>query len=71
MIALARPPRLWHAEAMTNRTPIAGGFFLIVPIVIGFGWGLMTDHAMQGALIGFVIGLALALILWLVERRRG
>jgi len=50
---------------------MAGGFFLILPIVIGFGWGLMAHYAMQGALIGLAIGLALAVILWLVERRRG
>jgi len=50
---------------------MAGGFFLIAPIVVGFIWGLATDRAMQGAIIGFAIGLLLALIIWLVDRRRG
>ncbi|MDQ3077459.1 MAG: hypothetical protein M3Q83_01300 [Pseudomonadota bacterium] len=56
---------------MTRRTPMAGGFFLILPIVAGFGWGVATDHAMQGALIGLAVGIVLALIVWAVDRRRG
>ena len=58
-------------SAMTRPTPMAGGFFLIAPIVVGFIWGLATDRAMQGAIVGFAIGLLLALIIWLVDRRRG
>ncbi len=71
MIVLAAPRRLWHDAAMTRRTPMAGGFFLILPIVAGFGWGVATDHAMQGALIGLAVGIVLALIVWAVDRRRG
>ena len=58
-------------SAMTRPTPMAGGFFLIAPIVVGFIWGLAADRAMQGAIAGFTIGLLLALIIWLVDRRRG
>ncbi len=58
-------------SAMTRPTPMAGGFFLIAPIVVGFIWGLAADRAMQGAIVGFAIGLLLALIIWLVDRRRG
>ncbi len=57
--------------AMSKRTPQAGGFFLILPIVAGFGWGLITGHAMQGALAGLGVGLLLALIVWALDRRRG
>ncbi len=56
---------------MTERTPKAGGFFLILPIIAGFAWGLATNLAMQGAIVGLGIGLVLALIVWAVDRRRG
>lgn len=49
---------------------MAGGFFLVVPIVVGFGWGLASGRALQGALAGLLVGLALALIVWAIDRRR-
>ena len=55
---------------MTTPTPRAGGFFLILPIVVGFGWGLATGQAMLGAIIGLAVGLVLALIVWAVDRAR-
>jgi len=55
---------------MTNRKPIAGGFFLSVLIIAGFVWGAVTGQAMRGILFGTLAGIALALILWLVDRRR-
>ena len=55
---------------MRRPTPMAGGFFLVVPIIAGFFWGLASGRAMQGALIGLGIGLVLALAIWLLDRRR-
>lgn len=55
---------------MTQRSPQAGGFFLILPVVAGFAWGLATQRATEGAVIGLAIGIALALIVWAVDRRR-
>lgn len=55
---------------MARPNPQAGGFFLILPIVAGFAWGLATDRAMQGAIVGLAIGVALAVIVWAVDRRR-
>ncbi len=49
---------------------MAGGFFLILPIVIGFLWGLTGGRAMQGAVIGLAIGLVLAFVIWLIDRLR-
>ena len=54
-----------------KRDPLAGGFFLIAPIVIGFFAGMATGDAMRGVLIGTGIGLALAVGMWLLDRRRG
>lgn len=67
---MALAARLCHAVAMNRPVPVAGGFFLIVPIVIGFLWGVPTGRSMQGALIGLGIGLALAVAVWLIDRRR-
>jgi len=55
---------------MTSRSPAAGGFFLIAPIVAGFFYGLTTGDAMAWTFIGLLVGLGLALIVWLVDRRR-
>ncbi len=71
MIGVAHATLLYYAAAMSRPTPIAGGFFLIVPIVAGFIWGLATGRAMEGVIIGLGIGLVLALLIWLVDRRRG
>jgi mannose/fructose/N-acetylgalactosamine-specific phosphotransferase system component IIC len=54
-----------------QRTPIAGGFFLVAPILTGFFAGLATGDAMRGVVIGTAIGLAVVVGLWLFDRRRG
>lgn len=56
---------------MANRPSTAGGFFLIAPIVAGFFYGLTTGEAMGWTLVGLVVGLALLLVAWLIDRRRG
>ena len=53
-----------------KRSPMAGGFLLIAPILVGFGVGLATNDAMRGVLIGTAIGIILALATWLIDRRR-
>ena len=53
---------------MNKPTPVAGGFFLILPIVIGFGWGLASQRALQGALVGLAVGLLLAGTVWAIDR---
>ena len=58
------------AARMSSPTPMAGGFFLILPIVAGFILGLGSGRAMQGAIIGLGVGIVLALVLWLVDRGR-
>ena len=70
MIGLAHLPRLCHAPAMRKPDPMAGGFFLIAPIVVGFIWGIVEGRAMEGALVGAAIGVVLALAVWLVDRAR-
>ena len=55
---------------MSKPAPLAGGFFLIAPIVVGFLWGVANQRAMQGALIGLGLGLLLLVAVWLVDRAR-
>ena len=56
---------------MQTRNPMAGGFFLMAAILIGFVVGLATDDAMRGVIIGTALGIAIAVWLWLVDRRKG
>lgn len=55
---------------MKTRPTRAGGLFLISPIVAGFFYGLTTGEAMAWTFIGFLVGLVLAVIVWLIDRRR-
>ena len=55
---------------MRKRASRAGGFFLIVPVVAGFLYGLTAGDAVGWTVIGLVVGVALAVALWLVDRRR-
>jgi hypothetical protein len=58
------------ATAMKTRTTHAGGFFLILAILGGFAWGAMSGLPVDGAIIGTLVGIILALGVWLLDRRR-
>jgi len=55
---------------MTTPRPLAGGFFLFVGIIVGLIWGASTGQAMRGVLIGTAAGIAVAAMVWLIDRRR-
>lgn len=55
---------------MTNRKPLAGGCFLTICILLGFPLGLAIGNPMKGILIGTGVGIAIAVALWLMDRRR-
>jgi hypothetical protein len=67
MLAFAR--RLCHGRGMPNRSR-AGGCYLTLCILAGFPLGLAIGNPMKGVLIGTGAGIALALITWLIDRRR-
>ena len=50
--------------------PVAGGFFIFAAIIVGLVWGAATGQAMRGVLIGTLAGIALAVLVWLIERMR-
>ena len=56
---------------MARRNHAAGGFFLILAIFGGFAWGAMSGLPVHGAIIGAIIGIVLAICVWLLDLRRG
>lgn len=56
---------------MQTPTTQAGGFLLILAIFAGFAAGVMTGQLMLGSVVGLAAGIALAVIVWLIDRRRG
>ena len=56
---------------MKGRATHAGGFFLVLAIIGGFAWGAMSGLPVHGAIIGTMVGILLAVGVWLVDRRRG
>ena len=61
---------IWHELRMVRRNHRAGGFFLVVAILAGFLWGAMSGLPVHGAIIGTMVGTLLAVVVWLVDRRR-
>ena len=58
------------AAAMQRPTARAGGCFLTLCILAGFVAGLAIGNPMKGILAGTGIGALVALLLWLIDRRR-
>ena len=49
---------------------MAGGFLLMAGILVGAIWGIANGNPMKGILIGTGLGIAIALLIWLVDSRR-
>ena len=56
-------------RAMPSSTR-AGGCFLTLCILAGFPLGLAIGNPMKGILIGTGVGIALAIVTWLIDRQR-
>jgi len=69
MIALAFSQLLCHCAAMPSTTR-AGGCFLTLCILAGLPLGLAIGNPMKGILIGTGVGIALAIVTWLIDRQR-
>lgn len=52
-----------------RRSPAAGGIFLFLGPVVGALYGIGRGDPIQWMLYGFGIGVALAVIIWLVDKR--
>lgn len=55
---------------MQGRATKAGGCFLTIFILLGFLFGLSIRNPLKGVLIGLGIGALLAIVTWLLDRRR-
>lgn len=53
-----------------QRSPMAGGFLLLVAILVGFAVGIAIGNPVGGAMVGTIAGGVLALTVWLIDRRR-
>lgn len=53
-----------------RRTPAAGGIFLFLGPVIGALYGFGRSEPIPWMLYGFAAGSALALLIWLIDRRK-
>ena len=70
LTTLAVAARTCQGDAMRdNRTPMAGGLALAVGAVAGTIWGVAERQPSAGMLIGLSIGAAVALVIWLRDRR--
>ena len=55
---------------MNDRPSTAGGFFLILAILVGFGIGVYGGQALLGTLAGTLVGTLIAIAVWLKDRKR-
>ena len=72
-MALTFKPAACKAHGMDDRTrdrTRAGGCFLTLCILAGFPLGLAIGNPMKGILIGVAAGTLLAVLTWLIDRRR-
>jgi hypothetical protein len=49
---------------------MAGGFLLMAAILAGAVWGVAAGNPMKGILIGTGIGIAVAVVIWLLDSRK-
>ena len=60
---------LCHGRSMAKRTPMAGGVLLMAAILVGTVGGIILGNPMKGVLIGTAAGVAIAVAVWLLDRR--
>ena len=52
-----------------QRASKAGGFFISAAILVGFVIGILIQNPMSGIVWGTLAGVAIAVVLWLIDRR--
>ncbi|MBQ1500594.1 MAG: hypothetical protein IIZ38_19985 [Sphingomonas sp.] len=53
-----------------SKTPMAGGFLLALSLIVGVFAGIARGEASFGFVVGLGIGIALLVLVWLVDRMR-
>jgi len=54
-----------------SRTPVAGGFFLVLSLMAGVLIGATQGQTTAGFFIGLGVGVTLLVAIWLIDKRRG
>jgi hypothetical protein len=68
--ALANQAAVWQGTAMTKREPQAGGFWLVLAIIVGATIGIWQGQPSIGILAGTAIGALIAVAVYLRDRAR-
>jgi hypothetical protein len=50
---------------------LAGGIFVAIGLLVGAIAGIAMDQPSAGMIIGFGVGAAIAVLVWLFDRKRG
>ena len=56
--------------AAKSNAPLAGGFLLCIALLTGAVTGSILGQPSIGFLVGAGVGLAIVILIWLVDRRR-
>ena len=56
--------------AAKSNAPLAGGFLLCVALLAGSLTGIFMGQPSIGFLVGAGIGLTIAILIWILDRRR-
>ena len=67
---LERSRALCHGQPMESKNMRAGGCLWMAAILLGTFGGVAAGNPMAGVLIGTSAGGAIALAVWLIDRRR-
>lgn len=61
---------LCHWQLMSKPVPRAGGFLLMLTILVGLAGGVAVGSPITGVVIGTAIGIAVALLVWMGDARK-
>ncbi|WP_295491965.1 hypothetical protein [Sphingorhabdus sp. EL138] len=58
------------SETQNNQPRFAGGIFIAFGLLIGAIIGVAMDQASAGTVIGMAIGSIIAVLIWIMDRKR-
>jgi hypothetical protein len=62
---------VWHCAAMRASKSLAGGVFVTIGSLGGFAFGIAAGDPLGWTLVGTAAGILAAILVWLIDRRRG
>lgn len=58
------------SETENSQPRLAGGIFVAIGLLVGAIFGIAVDQPSAGMIAGFAIGSAVAVAIWLFDRKR-